>query len=73
MLPPSIPEYTCSMQKLIVQHSSFDYDPKNPIVVVSSSTTEVPKCVYWIDSQPVTVSGQLEEMVHGMLKLKSEL
>ena len=53
---------------MIVPHPSFYNDPINPIVVVSSSTTEVPKCVYWIDSQPDTINGQQEEMVHGILK-----
>ena len=70
-VPSSIPEYTCSRQKLVVHPSHNQYhDPANPIIVASSTTTEVLKCVYWIDPQPVTVSSQRGEsrLVHGILK-----
>ena len=70
-VPSFIPEYTCSRQKLVVHPSPNQYhDPANPIIVASSSTTEVSKCVYWIDPQPVTISSQRGEsrLVHGILK-----
>ena len=67
-VPSFIPEYTCSRQELVV-HPSPNH-PANPIIVASSSTQEMSRCVYWIDSQPVTISSQRGEshFVHGILK-----
>ena len=66
-VPSSIPEYTYSRQELVVYHSLNH--PANLIIFASSSTTDVSKCVYWIDPQPVTVSSQRGEshFVHGIL------